>query len=298
MRRRALLAAAALALAALPLGPGRGAPPPARVLAWDGVLPVDEKSPLRWPVAVAGGAPGELAVADAADRRVRLFAEGPTGWGPGPAVTLPAAPVALAHDGRRFLAALRDEPRLVALEGEQLQIRHIPLPQGSVPGALAGLPGGGFLVLDTAGSRLLELSDQGSVKVRAQLPAGITAVAPAPGGFLALSPAAAEVRRFNPAGEEMDRWNVPGVPPVPAWPASLAAAPDGSLVLADRHGGRLVVLGSSGQVVGVGSRLGWAPGLLRFPAAVAHLGEGRYAVADLGNSRVQIFRRVAAGSGP
>ena len=48
----------------------------------------------------------------------------------------------------------------------------------------------------------------------------------------------------------------------------------------------------------VGSRKGWEPGLLLFPAGIARLPGGLVVVADEGNGRAQLFRRSAPGTSP
>jgi hypothetical protein len=64
------------------------------------------------------------------------------------------------------------------------------------------------------------------------------------------------------------------------------------VVVVDRHSGRLLVLDVAGTVIGMGSRQGWEPGLLMFPAGITRLSDGTLAVADEGNGRVQVFRRT------
>ena len=53
----------------------------------------------------------------------------------------------------------------------------------------------------------------------------------------------------------------------------------------------MLVLQTGGEVAGFGSRQGWEPGLLNFPADVTLTPDGLVVVADEGNGRVQIFRR-------
>ena len=65
-----------------------------------------------------------------------------------------------------------------------------------------------------------------------------------------------------------------------------------SLVVVDRHAGRLLELDANGQLTGVGARRGWEPGLLLYPAGAARLPDGGVVVADEGNGRTQFFRRA------
>ena len=85
---------------------------------------------------------------------------------------------------------------------------------------------------------------------------------------------------------------MPGLGPAPAWPVGLIVEDNGEIVVADRHGGRILVLDTSGRWIGSGSRRGWEPGLLRFPSDIARLPDGRIVVADQGNGRIQLLRRL------
>ena len=67
---------------------------------------------------------------------------------------------------------------------------------------------------------------------------------------------------------------------------------EGDLLVLDRHGHRLVLFNSKHRFPGTGARRGWEPGLLLFPAAVTAFPDGRIAVADQMNGRLQIYRRI------
>jgi len=272
--------------------PLRGNAP--RILAWDAVLQGDDAYELRWPVAVAAASAGEIAVADAYGSRLVVFSGTGSTWTAERSLTLPGVPLALTHDGERYVLSLRQGAGLVALEGPDFKLRRLPLPAATVPGAVAAAArGGGILLYDLAGGEVLALEADGGVAGKTPVAAELTALTAAPDdGFYAVFAAAAQVRRYGPNGEELGRWAVPGAGPVPAWPAGVVVEPGGDLLLADRHGGRIVVLDAGGKISGLGSRRGWEPGLLLLPAGMARLPDARLAVADQGNGRVQIFRRI------
>ena len=69
----------------------------------------------------------------------------------------------------------------------------------------------------------------------------------------------------------------------PAWPVALDVAPDGEILVLDRHGARILMLDSNGRWIGFGSAPGWEPGQLRFPADLTRISNGVLAVADQGN---------------
>jgi hypothetical protein len=289
------IALLAVVVSLAPAAPARAQGITSRALTFEEALRGSEENEVRWPVALASAGPDELAVADAFGARVLLLRRLGAGWTVARSVTLPGAPAGIAWDGGRYVVSLRGEGGLTALEGADLLLRRIGLPQGAVPGVLAGVSGGGLLVADVAGGRILRLGAGGDVTGEIPVPGRVTAMVAASGGVFAAFGDDGVVRRYGSAGSEEATWRVPPDGPVPGWPAGLAATPGGDLLVADRHNGRIVVFDAAGQVTGFGSRRGWDEGLLLFPDGLALLGDGRLAVADQGNGRVQIFRREAAG---
>ncbi len=268
-------------------------------LDWDEVVQPESERPLRWPVDVAAASADELVVADAYQSRLLIIARQSGEWTLIREISLDGTPYALAHDGFRYAVSLRQGAGLMAVEGDRHQLRRIALPAGAMPGALAGLPGGGFLVYDQASGDVLELDASGAAAGRWPVDGPVTGLlAAANGGFFATVAHRAEVLFHGADGQELQRWKVPGESPVPAWPTGIVREPGGHLFLVDRHGGRLLEMGVGGRLEGRGSRLGWDPGLLRFPAGLAWLPDGRLAVADQGNGRVQLFRPVPEDSTP
>lgn len=288
-----------LALATVIAQPAHAQGSPARLLVWDELVQAEDENALRWPVGVAAASADELAVADIHDSRLLIFVRKATTWTLERKVPLGGTPIGVAHDGERYAVSLRQSAGLVAVEGERFQLRRLALPGKAVPGAITGQAGGGFLVYDLASSSVLRLDADGEPSGSVEVRGFVTALVATPGGgFHAAFADRAEIRQYGANGDELQRWTIPGLAPLPAWPAGIAPAPGGGLILADRHAGRLVVLDSSGRLEGVGSRRGWEPGLLRFPAGVALLPDDRLAVADQGNGRVQLFRWAPEAASP
>lgn len=272
---------------------------PPRVLVFQEVLKGTETVSLRWPRAAAAASDEEVAVADASGPRLLRFRKVGVSWQLDRSVSMSGAPAGLAWDGRRYVASLRQGAGLVAFEGAELTQRRLTLPRGVVPGAVAGGPGGGLLLFDAAKRSVLRLSPEGAAGAEIAVGGDITALAAtAAGGFFAAVAAEASVKYFDAGGKLAATWKLPAFDQVPAWPTGLAAEPGGTLLVVDRHVGRVLVLDANGQVTGVGSRKGWEPGLLLFPAGIARLPGGLVLVADEGNGRAQLFRRSAPGTGP
>lgn len=269
-----------------------------RVLAFEEAVKGAEDRELRWPVAVAAASADAFAVADGFGPRLLAFGKVGIDWQVQRVAALPATPVGLAWDGRRYLVALRQGGGLVAFEGPTLQQRVVPLPRGAVPGPLASVAGSGALVVDAAGGRVLRVDADGQVVGEATVPGRVTAIAAtSDGGFVTAHGDAAQLRRYGAGGALQATWELPPEGPVPCWPDGVAADPSGDVTVADRNNGRLLVLDATGAVAGVGSRKGWDPGLLLFPGALARLDGERLLVADTGNGRVQIFRRTSRSDG-
>lgn len=287
------VAALALACALCASGPAVAQASLPRLLAPEDSLRGTEEQELRWPVATAAASADEFAVLDAFVPRVFLFRSVGASWELARVAPLPAAPLALAHDGRRYVASLRGEQALVALEGPQLLQRRIGLPRGVVPGPVAARNDGNLLVYDLAGGKVIELDPGGEPAGEVRVDGRVTALAAAPGGgFYAAIADQAVILRYGAGGALEATWKLPGDGPVPAWPAGLIAEPGGGLAVVDRHACRILLLDDSGRAVGTGARRGWEPGLLLYPLSVTRLPDGRLLVADEGNGRVQIFRRT------
>jgi hypothetical protein len=261
-----------------------------RVLTSSAVVDGTREEPLRWPVALAAASADEFAVADAWKPRLLVYRRVGASWSLARAAALSAAPVALAHDGRRYLVALRGTSELATLEGAgAASVGRRKLPSTVAPGALAALSDGSLLVWDASSGRLLELRGD-EVVVRQTIVGTVSAlVGDGTGGYWLAVGEAGEVRRYDATNRELARWSVPGEGPTPAWPSGLAVEPAGRLFVADRHGHRVVALDGEGRMVGVGSGRGWERGLLMFPVGLARLSTGELAIGDLGNGRVQTF---------
>ncbi len=288
MNRPGLIVAAIL----LPAAMAAMAAEDVRLFAWDAVVDGKDSNAVRTPTGVAAGSDSELAVIDAHGNRMILFGFSGTAWIEKQTVDLPGTPLAVAHDGTRYLVSLREGLGLMAVEGLGHTLRPVPLPAGAIAGVVAGIPGGGFLVHDTAGHQVLNLSRDGKVEGGTPVEAGVVGLATARGGgFFASIPAAGEILSYSANGNLSDRWSVPSWEPVPAWPVSMVSI-EGDLIVLDRHGHRLVVFDSKHRFQGTGARRGWEPGQLLFPAAVTAFPDGRIAVADQMNGRLQIYRRI------
>ncbi|MDH3523030.1 MAG: hypothetical protein OES32_05525 [Acidobacteriota bacterium] len=289
-RRLALLVAVASIWAAPAAGQDG-----ATLYAFDEAVAGGETLRLRWPTAVAAGGADEIAVADAEGPSLAVFRDlgGGEGWVVHAAIELPAPAYSVSCGADFYLISTRRPGVLLTVAKSDYTLRELALAPGITPGAATCLPDDRLLVHDLAAGRLVVLDGAGKVLTAVAIAETVAALAPgAGGGFYAALPGAGEVRRYGANGEQLSSLKLPGVGPTPAWPVGLAVEANGEVVVVDRHGGRILVVEASGRLAGSGSRKGWEPGLLRFPASLARLPDGRVVVADQGNGRVQLFRRL------
>ena len=288
-RRLVPLMTLAIALAI----PAHAQSPSTPLLIWNRSLKGTEEQFVRWPVAVATSATGDIVVADGHESRLFVFRKRGLSWELDQVRELPGPPIDLVFDGNRFIASLRQRSDLVGFEGPELKQRRISLPKGVVPGPLAVLPSGGLAVYDFNGRRVLKLDASGSVSGQFSLVGFVTALSATSGGrLMATLVDPGVVLLLSPDGETEDTWRLPGEGPVPPWPVALAVDSTGDVYVVDRHASRILVLGGTGALEGTGSRRGWEPGLLLYPSDVDLLPDGGVVVADGGNGRVQVFERA------
>lgn len=270
---------------------------PPRAAAYNGVVKGSEEISLRWPVDVASASPDTIAVVDAYGPRLIAFKLLNRSWSVAAVVDLPAAPVGVDWDGRRFVTTLRQPGGLVAIEPPDFALTALDLPDEVVPGPVAATSGGVLLVLDLATSSVLRVSSNGEVLASTKVSGTATGLESLPsGGFMLALGDQGRIERVNSDGVVTASIDLPREGPVPAWPTGMAASVNGQLLVADRHNGRLLVYDPQGKWIGIVGRKGWDPGLFRYPTGLALLDEDLILVADQGNGRVQIFQLNSVNS--
>ena len=296
-RQRAWLLA--IALAGTLAGSLWGQSTPPRLYVWSETLSLPEGERILAPSAVAAASADQLLVADGlAKPRLLLFGKQGVSWQLQRTADLPAVAQALTFDGERWIGSLRGGIGLMSFDRTDLSARELSQPSGLVSGAVDATPKGTLLVVDLAGERIVELSPGGETLRQVPVPGQVTALAADfSGGFLVALADEARVLRFDRDWQDSESWALAPEDGKPAWPVALTFDEGSTTVILDRHGGRLMELDATGRWVALGSRRGWEPGLLFLPSALDRLPNGAIVVADEGNGRVQIFRRVATGDG-
>lgn len=251
-----------------------------------------EEQALRWPIAIASAAPDEIVVAEVARPRLVVFHRDEEGeWRVERSIPVEGTPAAVAGAGEQYLVATRGPSALFLLHRDDWTLRRIALSRDSRPGALAGLRDGGFLVHDPGTGQIVSLDASGATSGRIPAPAPMIALAASPdGGFYAADAIGGRVTQHRPDGTERAAWSLSNDGPRPPFPGALALSDNGDPIVLDRHTARLVRLAPGGRVESLGGGRGREPGRLFYPRGIAALGGDRFAIADLGNGRVQIVR--------
>lgn len=73
------------------------------------------------------------------------------------------------------------------------------------------------------------------------------------------------------------------------FPTNITTDGRGIIYLTDRNGGKVVILGQDGALIGRLSGMGWKEGFLNYPSQVSINGKGEIFIADTLSNRVQIF---------
>jgi len=262
-------------------------------LVFETVLRGEGEVALRWPIAIASAAPDGIVVAEIAPPSLVVFRLEQDEWQVARSIPLTgtSAAIAGARAGEQYLVATRGPGALFLLDRVKWTLRSIALPSGSRPGAVAGLRDGGFLVHDVGNGQIISLAASGAVSGRTPAPARMVALAAAPdGGFYTVDAVGGRIIHHGPDGTERAAWTLRGDGPRSPFPCALALRGNGEPMALDRHTARLLRLVPGGRVESLGGGRGQMPGRFFYPRGIAALGNERFAIADLGNGRIQIVR--------
>lgn len=255
--------------------------------------------PLRAPEGVGCNAAGHLVVADTGNGRL---------------VTFSFKDGRLAGGDELKLAELTEPTRvqvtskgdLLVLDAKTRKIVRVG-PNGAYAGALEpkGLDDAGAVVpvafkldgadkvyvLDGPGRRVLVMDLAGAVAGTVPLPkeAGtvMDVAADAGGAIYALDPVVGAIWTVEKGGKEFKPL-VQGLKDRMSFPTYMVVA-RGRIFLVDQNGSGIAVLGVDGSFQGRQLSIGWAEGLVNYPAQLCMTDAGVAYLADRFNNRVQIF---------
>jgi DNA-binding beta-propeller fold protein YncE len=210
-------------------------------------------------------------------------------------------PIKLALNSRNEIYVLdRKRLRIVHLTPQGVIKKDIDLkapafPLQIVPRSFHVGPKDNIYVLDLLSERLLVMDPEGQLRRQIKIPQGkyfFTDLAvDFKGDVFIVDGISARVFRsakgataFEPLTESLKQYM--------RFPTSITTDSRGIIYLADRNGGKVVLLGQDGSHIGRISGMGWKEGFLNYPSQVSINGKGEIFIADTLNNRVQIFTLI------
>ena len=199
---------------------------------------------------------------------------------------------------------------IMVLDGQSRSIVRLD-PEGKMLGVVKpqGVPNGSTLMvrafaldsennmylLDLFGKRVIVINPAGAFQREIPLPKkgrGFSDVALDPRGTVfvldsveaVIHAAAKGAQTFSPLTNDLRQYAT--------FPTNITPDGRGGLLVVDRNGAGIVMVGQDGSYRGRQLNMGWKPGLLYYPCQLCLTDTDEAVIADRDNSRVQIFRMV------
>ena len=252
---------------------------------------------LRSPEGIACTESGAVVAADTGNGRLVLYAFKDGKLAGGAEVRVPelGQPARLQIDSRGDVLALDGKGRRIARIGAGgafqgfLEMKNVPPANGFFPVSFKLDAADHAWVLDVASARVLILDAAGDFARQIELPTGavITDIALDPRGrlFAVDGPRAQlyvlEKGGFVSLGKPLKEYL--------SFAGFLTVSPQGPLVIVDKTGNGLVLVGRDGAFLGRRLSIGWSEGYVYYPGQVCIDAKGNAFVADRGNHRIQAF---------
>ena len=296
MNHRILILLIALVLTALTCNPVSAA---AVQLKYIGSIYTDaEGVPLRHP-AGATIVGNTLLVADSGGKRILSYRGDNGQMTPDQVISVPKM--------FPLMVERADNDDLYVLDGKEQKV-VILSPSGQVKGDLdiSGRPddkrivvrsmrvmkNGSLLILDLFSGRVLQVDAAGQFQRQIAFPdeyAAMTDLAvDGQGTIYILDGSAGTVYTAAPDADRFTLWSG-GLKEYTNFPASLAVTPQGDVVLVDKHGSGLAIIGAGGSFSGRRLSMGWKDGQLYYPNQISINDNGHIFIADTENHRIQQF---------
>ena len=296
MTHRILILLIALVLTVLTCNPVSAA---AVQLKYIGSIYTDaEGVPLRHP-AGATIAGNTLLVADSDGKRILSYRSDNGQMSPDQVISLPKLFPLMVEQA--------DNDDLYVLDGKEQKVVVLS-PTGQVKGDLdiSGRPddkrivvrsmrvmaNGSLLILDLFSGRVLQVDAAGQYQRQIVFPDEYDAMTDlavdSHGTVYVLDGSAGAVYTAAPDADLLTLWS-DGLKEYTNFPSSLAVTPQGNVLLVDKHGSGLAILGADGSFSGRRLSMGWKDGQLYYPNQISINDRGHIFIADTANNRIQQF---------
>lgn len=177
------------------------------------------------------------------------------------------------------------------LKGD-LAIKGLPEDTRVVPRSFKVAADGTIFVLDIFSERVLILEEGGQYRSQVDFPASYGSFSDVEpdnrGNLYILDGVDGVLYKAEQGADSFSRWSE-GLKDYTNFPVSMAADGTGNLLLLDKHGSGVAVVGPDGRFAGRKLAMGWADGQLYYPTQISVNAKGNLFIADTANHRVQQF---------
>ena len=257
-----------------------------------------EGIPLRHPAGVT--ITGEtLLIADSGGKRILTFSMKGETVTQDKIISLPKMfplMVQKATSGDFYVLDGRERKIIVLSPSGQIkgdfEIKDLPGEQRIIPRSIRLTADGRLLVLDIFSARVLLISESSQFQRQIKFPQEYGAFSDlamdAQGTIYLLDSVAGAIFTAGPNAETFSLWST-GLKEYTNFPSSLVVTSQGSVIMVDKHGSGLAVLGLDGSFSGRRLSMGWNDAQLYYPSQISINDNGHIFIADTENHRIQQF---------
>lgn len=161
-----------------------------------------------------------------------------------------------------------------------------------VPRSLKSNPDGSLLLLDIFTGRVLVVDEAGNLQRQLPFPKEYGSFSDtlmdAQKDVFLLDSVAGKIYQAASGSDSFSLWS-DGLKEFTNFPTSFASDGRGNLLLTDKYGSGLAIIGPDGKFAGRKLNMGWTEGQLYYPSQISISDTGQVFIADTANHRIQQF---------